>query len=65
MTRKVLLVDAVGFLSLYAPLQLYRYVEHNYNYIYGLFSIIPLLLIINFVWRKALRYVTTETELTS
>lgn len=62
MTRKVLLIDVVGFASLYIPLKLYRYVEHNYNYMYGLLSTIPVLLLINFVWRRALRDAKTETE---
>ena len=55
MNAKRLLIDLIGFASLTIPAVIYNLMENEHGWLIALTSITPVLIGINYVWRRSLR----------
>ena len=55
MRAKHLLIDLIGYASLTIPSVIYNLLEKEHGWVAALVSILPILVTINYVWRRSLR----------
>jgi hypothetical protein len=55
MKAKRLLIDLIGFASIIIPAVIYNLLEKEHGWLAALLSITPILIGINYVWRRSLR----------